>query len=98
MESHIGEVFEGTISGVMEWGLYVELPNTIEGLVHVNTLTDDYYIFDREHYSLTGESTKRQYIMGQKIKVRVENADIVTKTVDFSPVTEESQGMAGGKE
>ena len=82
----------------MEWGLYVELPNTIEGLVHVNTLTDDYYIFDREHYSLTGESTKRQYIMGQKIKVRVENADIVTKTVDFSPVTEESQGMAGGKE
>ena len=98
MESHIGEVFEGTISGVMEWGLYVELPNTIEGLVHVNTLTDDYYIFDREHYSLTGESKKRQYIMGQKIKVRVENADIVTKTVDFSPVTEESQEMAGGKE
>ena len=81
----------------MEWGLYVELPNTIEGLVHVNTLTDDYYIFDREHYSLTGESKKRQYIMGQKIKVRVENADIVTKTVDFSPVTRGKPGNGGRK-
>lgn len=98
MAAHLGEIFEGTISGVMEWGLYVELLSTVEGLVHVNTLTDDYYVFDREHYSLTGETTKRQYVMGQKIKVRVENADIVTKTVDFSPVTEESAEKVRGKE
>lgn len=98
MAAHLGEIFEGTISGVMEWGLYVELSNTVEGLVHVNTLTEDYYVFDREHYSLTGETTKRQYVMGQKIKIRVENADIVTKTVDFSPVTGESEEMVRGKE
>ena len=98
MSYHLGEEFEGIISGVTGWGLYVELPNTVEGLVHVNTLRDDYYIFDREHYSLTGETTKRQYIMGQKVKVRVENADIVTKAVDFSPVIGESEEMVRGKD
>lgn len=84
MQEHMGEVFEGIISGVMEWGFYVELENTVEGLVHVTSLSDDYYSFDKEHYCLTGDATKKSYAMGQKVRVRVENADTVTKTVDFT--------------
>lgn len=83
MKEHIGEVFEGTISGVTEWGLYVELSNTVEGLVHVNTLRDDYYTYEPERYMLIGDMTKKSYRMGQRVKVRVEQADIKTKTVDF---------------
>lgn len=83
MKQHIGEAFEGTVSGVTEWGLYVELDNTVEGLVHVNTLTDDYYSFDKDRYCLVGDMTGRTYTMGQRVKVWVENADENTKTVDF---------------
>lgn len=84
MKQHIGEVMEGTISGVTEWGLYVELPNTVEGLVHVNSMRDDYYTYEKEKYRFVGDMTKKVYSMGQKVKVRVEQADIATKTVDFS--------------
>ena len=83
MKQHIGEAFEGIVSGVTEWGLYVELDNTVEGLVHVNTLTDDYYSFDKDRYCLVGDMTGRTYTMGQRVKVWVENADENTKTVDF---------------
>lgn len=83
MKQHIGEAFEGTVSGVTEWGFYVELDNTVEGLVHVNSLTDDYYTFDKDRYCLVGDVTGRAYRMGQRVKVWVENADENTKTVDF---------------
>lgn len=83
MKQHIGEAFEGTVSGVTEWGFYVELDNTVEGLVHVNSLTDDYYTFDKDRYRLVGDMTGRTYVMGQRVKVWVENADENTKTVDF---------------
>lgn len=83
MKQHIGEAFEGTVSGVTEWGFYVELDNTVEGLVHVNSLTDDYYSFDKDRYCLVGDMTGRIYTMGQRVKVWVENADENTKTVDF---------------
>lgn len=83
MKQHIGEAFEGTVSGVTEWGFYVELDNTVEGLVHVNSLTDDYYTFDKDRYCLVGDMTGRVYRMGQRVKVWVENADENTKTVDF---------------
>ena len=83
MESHIGEVFEGVISGVTDWGFYVELPNTVEGLVHVNSLTDDYYIYDPSRYTLTGEKNKRSFSMGQKVTVRVSEADPRERSVDF---------------
>lgn len=89
MKQHVGETFEGVISGVTEWGLYVELENTVEGLVHVNTMTDDYYTYDREQYLLKGDMTKKVYAMGQKVKVRVEGADIQTKSIDFSLEREE---------
>ena len=89
MKQQVGETFEGVISGVTEWGLYVELENTVEGLVHVNTMTDDYYTYDREQYLLKGDMTKKVYAMGQKVKVRVEGADIQTKSIDFSLEREE---------
>ena len=87
MSYHLGEEFEGIISGVTGWGLYVELPNTVEGLVHVNTLHDDYYIFDQETYELRGEMTKKVYKLGDKVRVRVADADKMLKTVDFELVS-----------
>ena len=90
MMAHIGEEFEGIISGVTEWGFYVELSNTIEGLVHVYLLTDDYYEYDREHYTLTGEDSGKVYKMGQKIRVKVAKADLATRTVDFLPAKEKT--------
>lgn len=84
MKQHIGETFDGVISGVTEWGLYVELENTVEGLIHVNTMTDDYYTYDREQYLLKGDMTKKVYAMGQKVRIRVENVDVQTKSIDFS--------------
>lgn len=88
MSYHLGEEFEGIISGVTGWGLYVELPNTVEGLVHVNTLRDDYYIFDQETYELRGEMTKKVYKLGDKVRVRVAEADKMLKTVDFELVSD----------
>lgn len=88
MSYHLGEEFEGIISGVTGWGLYVELPNTVEGLVHVNTLRDDFYVFDQESYELRGDLTKKTYGLGQKVRIRVEDADTMLKTVDFVLVEE----------
>lgn len=88
MSYHLGEEFEGIISGVTGWGLYVELPNTVEGLVHVNTLRDDYYVFDQESYELCGEMTKKVYKLGDKVRVRVADADKMLKTVDFELVSD----------
>lgn len=88
MSYHLGEEFEGIISGVTGWGLYVELPNTVEGLVHVNTLRDDYYVFDQESDELRGEMTKKVYKLGDKVRVRVAEADKMLKTVDFELVSD----------
>ncbi|MDO4339000.1 MAG: ribonuclease R [Eubacteriales bacterium] len=83
MSYHLGETFEGIISGVTGWGFYVELPNTVEGLVHVNTLWDDYYTFDQGNCELRGDMTGKVYRLGQKVRVRVEDADPLMKTIDF---------------
>ncbi|WP_394527474.1 ribonuclease R [Lacrimispora sp. JR3] len=85
MSKYIGEAFDGVISGVTNWGLYVELPNTVEGLIHINQLQDDYYIFDEEHYELVGEMTRKTYKLGQPIRVIVENTDKLLRTIDFVP-------------
>ncbi|MBO5070395.1 MAG: ribonuclease R [Roseburia sp.] len=86
MESRIGEVFEGVISGVTEWGFYVELPNTIEGLVHVTSLLDDYYYYNESTYELVGEATNRRYKLGQKVQVEVVGTDKMMRTIDFAVV------------
>ncbi|MDO4617362.1 MAG: ribonuclease R [Lachnospiraceae bacterium] len=86
MQQHIGEVFEGVISGVTGWGFYVELPNTIEGLVHVSNMYVEYYIYDEQHFCLIGEISGKRYTLGDPVKVRVAGADLIAKTIDFYTV------------
>ena len=83
MERHIGEVFSGVISGVTEWGFYVELENTVEGLVRVTALTDDYYQYFENTYELVGEAAGRRFKLGQKVRVKVEGCDRMLRTIDF---------------
>lgn len=83
MQEHIGETFEGVISSITAWGIYVELANTVEGMVHVTNLTDDYYHYEEETYEMVGESTGKRYKLGQRIKVVVDNADKFMRTIDF---------------
>ena len=87
MERHIGETYLGVISGVTEWGFYVELPNTVEGLVHVTTLTDDYFHYNESTYELIGEATGRRYKLGQRIEVVVSGTDRWMRTIDFRVVS-----------
>ncbi|MGI6006739.1 MAG: ribonuclease R [Ruminococcus sp.] len=91
MKSHIGEEFSGVISGVTGWGIYVELPNTVEGLVSVNSMWDDYYVYDEKKYQLVGESTGTIYRLGQEVTVIVEDADTMARTVDFRLKKEEDR-------
>lgn len=91
MAQFIGETFEGVISGMNTWGMYVELPNTVEGMVHVTALKDDYYFYDEERYMMIGEHTNKTYKLGEKIEVVVTGADKLLKTIDFELAEEESE-------
>lgn len=91
MSKRIGQQFEGVVSGVTNWGLYVELPNTVEGLIRMNDLNDDYYIFNEERMELVGERSKMVYKLGQKIKIEVSGTDKLAKTIDFIPINEDSE-------
>lgn len=82
MSSRIGEIYEGVISGVTNWGIYVELENTVEGLVHVSSLRG-YYRFDEANYELVGEDTGIVYRLGERVKVMVHDVDLALRTVDF---------------
>lgn len=84
MEAHIGEVFEGVISSITSWGVYVELPNTVEGMIHVSKLSGDYYVYNENAYEMTGEETGKKYRLGEKITVRVDGVERLTRTIDFS--------------
>ncbi len=86
MQDHIGEIFEGVISGITNWGMYVELPNTVEGMIRVSAMEDDYYNYDEEHYQMVGEHTKKIYKLGQTVKVEVVSADKLQRTIDFALV------------
>ena len=83
MEKHIGEAFKGIISGVMSFGIFVELPNKIEGLIRMEDLTDDYYIYDETTFSLIGRKNKRGYRLGDSIDVVVKSASKINHTIDF---------------
>ena len=92
MSAHIGEEFEGVISGVTAWGFYVELPDTIEGLVHVTSLKDDYYDYSESTYELVGQITNHRYKLGQKVRVVVTATDALLRTIDFELADETKQG------
>ena len=92
MEDRIGEVYEGVISGITQWGIYVELPNTIEGLIHVSTLPGDYFFYDESTYEMVGKETGIVYKLGQKLKIRVRSVDRLLKTIDFEIPWEEEEG------
>jgi len=97
MKEHLGETFDGIISGVTEWGLYVELDdNKCEGLVPVRDLADDYYDFDEKNYSLVGRRNNVRFRLGDKIKVRVARADLDKKQLDF--VIEDPRLMRKGQD
>lgn len=83
MRTRIGEEYDGVVSGVTKWGIYVELPNTVEGLVHVADMKDDHYEFSEQEYELYGRHTGKTYKLGQRIRVRVADADKVQRTVNF---------------
>ncbi len=83
MEKHIGEEFEGIISGVMSFGMFVELPNKIEGLIKIEDLKDDYYRYDESTFSMIGNNNKRGYRLGDTVKVEVKAASKENHTVDF---------------
>ncbi len=83
MAERIGKSYEGVISGITEWGIYVELPNTVEGMIHVSKLPGDYYYYKEETYEMVGMDKGRTYKLGQKLKIRVEDVDIKLRTIDF---------------
>lgn len=91
MEQHIGEEFTGVISGITSWGMYVELPNTIEGMVRITEIRDDYYYYDEEKYELVGETTKRTFKLGQEVKIQVAATDKLLRQIDFCLAEEESE-------
>ena len=89
MEEHLGEEFEGVISSVTKWGIYVELPNTIEGLIHVTNMRDDHYNYVEENYEMVGERTGKTYKLGETVWVRVIGTDFLQRTIDFELVRKE---------
>ncbi|MBX4197990.1 ribonuclease R [Candidatus Parcubacteria bacterium] len=85
MSERIGEEFDGIISGVTEWGLYIEEINTkCEGMVPIRELGNDYYIFNKKTYSIKGEKTKKEFRLGDKVRFRVVKADLDAKTLDYA--------------
>ncbi len=86
MEARIGQEFIGVISSLTSWGMYVELENTVEGMIHITKLIDDYYNFDEERQELVGEHTHKTYKLGQIVRIRVTGADRQLRQIDFELV------------
>ena len=83
MESKIGQEYEGIISSVTSFGVFVELPNTVEGLIRFEDLGDEYFIYDEERKRLIGEKTNKTYKIGDKVKIKVKSASKLLKQIDF---------------
>ncbi len=92
MRSKIGEVYEGIISGVTSWGIYVELTNTVEGMIRLADLEDDVYEYDSDNYRVMGRYSEKEYRLGEKITVQVARADTASRTIDFVIPREEERG------
>ena len=84
MSSRIGEKYEGIISSITNFGIFVQLENTIEGLVHFSNMLDDYYYFDEENYYIIGERSKKIYRIGDVVNIEVIGADPLRRNIDFA--------------
>jgi len=90
MEDKVGQVFDGTVSGLTEWGMYVEIePSKVEGMVPLRTIRSDYFAFDEETYTLNGKSTHRRYTLGSKVRIRVVRSSVERKLIDYELVETE---------
>lgn len=88
MDEHVGEIFDGMISGVTEWGIYVELPTSrAEGLVRLKDIHDDHYIFDQKNYAIVGQASGHIYQLGDTVTVKLIRADLEKKQLDFELIT-----------
>jgi len=83
MEGKIGEEYEGIVSSVTQFGIFVELPNTVEGLIRFDDLGDEYFIYDENRKRLIGEKTNKTYQIGDKVKIRVKSASKMLRQIDF---------------
>lgn len=83
MENKIGQIYEGVVSGITAWGIYVELANTVEGMIHVSKLMGDYYYYNEETYEMIGRDTGNCFKLGQKIRIMVDGVDHMQKSIDF---------------
>lgn len=97
MEDRIGMEYEGVISGITNWGIYVELQNTVEGMIHVSKLPGDYYIYNENTYEMVGEKTGHAFSLGEPVKIRVSGTDRMTKSIEFDLV-EEIENEQGSNE
>jgi len=93
MSKHIGDVYEGVISGITTFGIFVELDNTVEGLVHVSNLEDDFYHFQEKSLSLRGERTGKEYKIGDLVKVKVAKVNIQEREIDFLIVDDDNESI-----
>ena len=91
MEDKIGEIYEGIISGVTAFGVFVELENTVEGLIRFENLGNDYFIYDETKKILTGEHTGKSFKIGDKIKIRVIEASKLLRRVSFERIEDEQE-------
>ena len=83
MLDKLGQEFDGIISGVTNYGIYVQLPNTVEGLVRISTIEDDYYVYNEKHYCLIGERTRRILRLGDSVRIKVAKVDLIMRNIDF---------------
>ena len=86
MIQHIGDEFEGIVSSVANFGMFIELPNTIEGMVHISNMTDDYYQFDERQMALIGERQAKVFRIGDQVTVKVTHVDVDERMIDFQIV------------
>ena len=90
MQDHIGQIYPGVISGVTDWGIFVELENKIEGMIPIRELDDDFYIFDEKNYSLVGRHSHKTYQLGDELKVKIWRTNLEKKQLDFQLVSKEN--------
>ena len=83
MLNHVGEIFDGVISGVTNFGIYVELPNTVEGMVRLDSIKDDYYEYEEGKYRVIGRLSRREYKLGDAVQIEVIGASPETRQIDF---------------